>query len=452
MQNATLTEWFGKTWSGQSKKGGAAEMVPWYKWKIVHSRLRAHSIAQERAARWIYHYANYRFELFWGVNPFLDAAMAITTSAKSASRKLSKDESVYDSSASKGKGILQRKAGNHDYGIMVRKVCGSMRGTGEILRDAISTGTGSFVGAGYPRSCWIEPGAKYYKGGPYQYFGKGYDLAMRLLTKTELLVGQGHEVYLDSYFLRNPVALLDHMRQMHTNIAGTVRRDARNLPVDRRNMIARVKEYERGQYESMVSANHGALYTMSKSRKECGMVSNFHGDEEEGNLRRYDEKEGDFTEINTSAVVADYNKGGFNNVDCNDSIVYSATKYKRKTSHLWRTAMEVPIFKLLPGAAWLLWRTIHPAKTTTYREFLSAIVSTTIDAPFLTYVRKRKDTNLRGRLRFTEQPISQLRPQQIRAEFGPQRKYDISTPVRGRNEVSVNTTVCSIYQKKQKLE
>ena len=158
----------------------------------------------------------------------------------------------------------------------------------------------------------------------------------------------------------------------------------------------------------------------------------FHGDEEEGNLRRYDEKEGEFTEINTSAVVADYNKGGFNNVDCNDSIVYSATKYKRKTSHLWRTAMEVPIFKLLPGAAWLLWRTIHPAKTTTYREFLSAIVSTTIDAPFLTYVRKRKDTNLRGRLRFTEQPISQLRPQQIRAEFGPHRKYDISIPVRGK--------------------
>ena len=75
---------------------------------------------------------------------------------------------------------------------------------------------------------------------------------------------------------------------------------------------------------------------------------------------------------------------------------------------------------------------MHPDKTTTYREFLTSIVSTPIDAPFLKYTRKRQFDDMRGRNRFTKRPIFQLRPQQIRAEFGPHRKYDISTQVRGK--------------------
>ena len=195
---------------------------------------------------------------------------------------------------------------------------------------------------------------------------------------------------------------------------------------------------------------HEVIFTMSKSRKECGMVSNFHGDNDEGQFKRWDEAKKEFVPVVTTAVVGYYNKGGFNNVDCSDVVSYTVSKYKRKTSHLWRTALEIPIFKLLPLAAWLLWRVLDPEKKTTHSEFISQIVEKRIEAPFLQYTRKKEEiTDLRVRKRFTPLPISQLNTVQIRMEFGPHKKYDVRKTVRGKTRAKRALT-CMYYCPEEK--
>ena len=66
-----------------------------------------------------------------------------------------------------------------------------------------------------------------------KYNGKGYAIFMHLVLNFNWYVHQGFCFFLDGYFTRNPIALLDFAKKMGINVSGTVRNDARNLPEER---------------------------------------------------------------------------------------------------------------------------------------------------------------------------------------------------------------------------
>ena len=90
--NARTEEFFSNNWTGQSKKGGIVEDVPFVNFKLVHARFRARTIEEERAEMWIFQYARYRFDIFYGSRPTLKAFLTIANSLKGAGCKLSNDE------------------------------------------------------------------------------------------------------------------------------------------------------------------------------------------------------------------------------------------------------------------------------------------------------------------------------------------------------------------------
>ena len=230
--NGRTDDFFSKSWTGQSKKGGIVNNVPYRKFKLVHARFRAHTIEDERAARWIFKFARYRFDIFCGSRPTLQTFITIANSLKGAGRKLSKDESMFDTSSLKGqKSLIRSRGKNHDYGRMVRRLCGSARGCEGVEENATASAENhQWVGAGYTHNAVFEAGEKYYQPSTYEVHGKGYGLMFSLLTENHLFLGKGHEVYVDSYFLRNPVCSLCHTKLARTNVAGTIRKDATNLP------------------------------------------------------------------------------------------------------------------------------------------------------------------------------------------------------------------------------
>ena len=57
-------EFFCSKWYGQAKAGGIAESTSFYKFKTVIAQLRAHTVQQELANRWVNAFAKYRLDVF----------------------------------------------------------------------------------------------------------------------------------------------------------------------------------------------------------------------------------------------------------------------------------------------------------------------------------------------------------------------------------------------------
>ena len=79
----------------------------------------------------------------------------------------------------------------------------------------------------------MEPGKKYYKPKTSEDNGKGYAIFIHLVLNFYWYVHQGFCFFLDGYFTRIPVALVDIAKKMGMNVSVTVRNDARNLPEER---------------------------------------------------------------------------------------------------------------------------------------------------------------------------------------------------------------------------
>ena len=178
------------------------------------------------------------------------------------------------------------------------------------------------------------------------------------------------------------------------------------------------------------SEPHGVSYFLNKGRSVFGYVSNWHNTEEEGPIRRRLKRDGVWVEeeINVSTSAADYNKGGFPNVDAGDGTIAKAGIQHRKSKHFWRNLLDCVIFHILALHAFLLWRVLHPELKITCRQFLLKIAEKSIQGSTF-FQRKRQMTNivvpvsLRGKKRFTGKTISNLSVSEIRAEMGP-RKHD----------------------------
>ena len=149
---------------------GIAGISSFYKFELVHARLRAHGTERERSERWIYAYRRYRHEAFWGSQELLDDALGISNRIKPLSRKISFDETVYDGSSLNAKGVHQyARMKNHDEGVLGRRGCDSMRGFGLIPDNAVSDiAANNFVGAGYTQVTKLEPGKNRRVSGPYE--------------------------------------------------------------------------------------------------------------------------------------------------------------------------------------------------------------------------------------------------------------------------------------------
>ena len=145
------------------------------------------------------------------------------------------------------------------------------------------------------------------------------------------------------------------------------------------------------------------------------MASNWHADELESTLRRYDAEKNEYTDYKTSMVIVDHNRGGFLNCDAADAATYTASPMKRRTRHSWRTDLEIPIFRMATVNAWILYRLLHPEHKITHRAFLINVASKAIKGMFLCRQRKRMrevdgPLSLQGKKRFTGLPISKLNP------------------------------------------
>ena len=92
-------------------------------------------------------------------------------------------------------------------------------------------------------------------------------------------------------------------------------------------------------------------------------ISNFHLDSDEKKMIRWLENESgklEYQEMLTSGSLVDYNKGGYNNVDCSDSAYHSAISYNKRSSRWWQIPLWFVISQLLVVQAWLVWRVLHP--------------------------------------------------------------------------------------------
>ena len=199
-------------------------------------------------------------------------------------------------------------------------------------------------------------------------------------------------------------------------------------------MRKEVFSLSKGRYQSMVNKKHMILYFVIRSRAVCEMVSNWHEDEQESTLRRYNVEKKEYVDMNTSTVIVDHKKGGFLNCDAADAATYTASPMKRRTCHSWRTDLEIPIFRMATVNAWILFRALHPDDKITHINFLIKLSSKRIKGNFLCRQRKRAREDdgpysLQGKNRFTGLPVSKLSPAQIRAELGPRRWRDYNPEV-----------------------
>ena len=153
---------------------------------------------------------------------------------------------------------------------MVRRLCGSALGCEGIEEDSTASAENrKWVGAGYTHNTEYEAGATYYhyyQSSPYEVSGKGCGLMFSLLTENHLFLGKGHEVYVDSYFLRKHVCSLVHAKLAHTNVSGTIRKDSRNLPEKavREEMRKEVSNLPKGGYQSMEKNTQECVFRFTK--------------------------------------------------------------------------------------------------------------------------------------------------------------------------------------------
>ena len=373
---------------------------------------------------------------------------------KPPSKRQSVDETIEMGSSIYASDIYQYiKGKRHDWGLKIIKSCGSSR---ELLGKEytqLSKEDHEFVGAGWCHAAVVEYGAKYRKDNTFEYFLQGYAIFWKLILSFYWFIGKGYCFFLDGFFTRNPVQLLERAKELGLNVAGTCRNDARNLPSTHKELREFVRNQAEGSFVTCYSSIHGVSYFMNKGRKTFPYLSNWHSTTEVDSIRRRLKDQGNWVEreVDVSISVADHNKGGFPNVDAGDGTIAKTGLQHRKSSHWWRVLTDAVIFHIIPLHAWLLWRILHPDSTPTCRQFLLKIAQTPIDeATFMR--RKRKQTNaivpvsLLGKRRFTELPISELNPSMIRAEFGP-RKYNFDRFAAARGSTFLGRAqICMDYR------
>ena len=140
---------------------------------------------------------------------------------------------------------------------------------------------------------------------------------------------------MDNYFLRSPLATMISLHDLKINACGTLRRDAQSQPVDKKEIRDRVATYKNGEFETRVSKVHKVVWSCVKNRKVTTMISNFHDDTDEKEIKRWVKgKDGknQRIDLNTSGTLVDYNRG-FGNVDASDANSYTMSQYNRRQQH-----------------------------------------------------------------------------------------------------------------------
>lgn len=426
-----MSEKFSKEWFGHGAQGKILENTIFYKFCRLNALYRTHTVEEEKSHRWIREFRKYRYCPVW-CESFLHDAIRIGNKVKPPSRRQSIDETIEMGSSIYASDIYQYiKGKRHDWGLKIIKSCGSSR---EVLGKEyaqLSREDHEFIGAGWCHAAVVEYGAKYRTYNTFEYFLQGYAIFWKLIFGFYWFTGKGYCFFLDGFFTRNPVQLLERAKELGLNVSGTCRNDARNLPADHKRLREYMKDQEEGSFVTFYSSTHGVSYFMNKGRKIFHYLSNWHSTTEQDQLRRRLKDGGDWVEreVDVSISVADHNKGGFPNVDAGDGTISKAGLHHRKSTHWWRVLVDAVIFHIIPLHAWLLWRILHPEHKPTCRQFLLKIAETPISgATFMRRKTKPKNAivpvSLLGKRRFSELPICELTPSMIRAEMGP-RKYDI---------------------------
>ena len=425
-----FSEKFSKEWFGHGAQGKILANTILYKFYRMNALYRTHTIEQEKAYRWIREFRKYRYSPVWGED-FLHDAIRIGNAVKPPSERQSIDETIEMGSSIFASDIYQYiKGKRHDWGLKIIKSCGSSR---ELLGKEytqLSREDHDFVGAGWCHAAIIEYGAKYRRFNTFEYFLKGFAVFWKLIYSFYWFIGKGYCFFLDGFFTRNPVQLLQLAKDVGINASGTCRNDARDLPDDHKEMHRLVRDENEGSYMTFYSSAHGVAYFMNKGRKTFPYLSNWHSTTDLDTIRRRLKDGANWVEeeVEVSICIADHNKGGFPNVDAGDGTIAKAGLHHRKSRHWWRILVDAVVFHIIPLHAWLLWRVLHPELKPTCREFLLKIAEQPIEgATYMTRKTKPKDgvvpVSLLGKRRFTGQSIQNLTPSFIRAEMGP-RKYN----------------------------
>ena len=136
------------------------------------------------------------------------------------------------------------------------KSCGSSR---EVLGKEYTQLTKEdheFVGAGWCHAAVVEYGAKYRKDNTFECFLQGYAIFWKLILSFYWFVGKGYCFFLDGFFTRNPVQLLQRAKELGMNVSGTVRNDARNLPSTHKQMRELMGNQGEGSFITCYSNIH----------------------------------------------------------------------------------------------------------------------------------------------------------------------------------------------------
>ena len=196
---------------------------------------------------------------------------------------LSFDDSVKKASGRKASNIHVRIAPkNNDAGFKYDVCAGSMR---DVISADPTSEEGKFVGAGYVHFLKMDPMKHYSGAGDYDYYGKGYQDIMSLLSnEIFFLAGSFTVCTFDRFFTSHP--LIYHLSFESLRAFGTTQITRANLPENKREIWKHVKEFDRGEFVVLYCENTKAVLGVHRSAKVTGVLSNFHSDDEVETMER----------------------------------------------------------------------------------------------------------------------------------------------------------------------
>ena len=128
---------------------------------------------------------------------------------------------------------------------------------------------------------------KYATVGDFHYWGKSYDIIMNLTCGIVLFLPRTYTVCtFDRYFTSHP--LLFHLSAESMHGFGTIPKDRKYLPPDKNDIWEEVKLFKtRGEYISLHCKTTGIVLGVHRSAKVTGVMSNYHSDDGENSIGRY---------------------------------------------------------------------------------------------------------------------------------------------------------------------
>ena len=153
----------------------------------------------------------------------------------------------------------------------------------------------------------------------YPGFGLGEKVVLSL---TEDIIGNFHEVYFDNYF--TSVNLLESLKGKHVLACGTIRTNRKGLPQN----MASDKSLERGEFDWRVS-NDELTFFKWKDNKSVHLLSNFHGTETTTISRT--QRSGEKKTFSSPKAIKDYNNymSGVDKADMLCSLYSTGRKSKK---------------------------------------------------------------------------------------------------------------------------